>query len=237
MASCDQAAPHLGIMDWGAVRFSDEGDSLEGAMAPEAAVPARLRRRLGRFERGIVQAIVGLGGEAGAAHVTLGSRFGSLAASAGIFDALFRDEPPSPTLFSHSVLNAGCGVANQARRDRTAHTAISAGERTLHSTLTEAWLHLPEAHGACHIVVLIDTPPPDIYAPITPRWQAGLCVAMKIDTDGTGTSLPHAGRALGSEGYEVLLNELRAGCRRLCLSDIHWCADKERDGETGGPAG
>ena len=178
---------------------------------------------MGAFERSIVQCILGLVAADEPAMVTLGSRYGNLGSASAILETLTTDAPPSPTQFSHSVLNAGCGVANQIRKDRTPHTAVSAGSQTLHSAMTQAWLQAAEAgSGAVQIVVLIDTPHPERYAGLSGDWDTGTCVGIRIEKSSSpDIDLPSA-VALGTQGYVSLLTGLRDGKRDLFLPGHEW---------------
>lgn len=222
MTAQNSASPGLFVQDWGAVCWPAEpgaAATTEGGVAGPKDIPAGLRRRLGHFERAIVQAVIGLGSPGAPVRVTLGSRFGNLDSASSILRSIDQGEPPSPTLFSHSVLNAGCGVANQVRGDRSSHTAVSAGVRTAHGALTEAWLQMGEATADTeHVVVLVDAPFPDCYQPLDTGWRAGMCIGLRV-----AQAAPcDGGQPLGCEGYAELLSGLRQGARHLGSSRRGW---------------
>lgn len=222
MSSLTPSPPSLTIVSWGALHLADGVPVEEGCVGAPTDIPAGVRRRLGAFEKAVVQIVTGLAEPDEATHVTLGSRYGNLASTAAILDSLAQGEPPSPTQFSHSVLNAGCGVANQVRRDRTSHTAISAGRATLHGALTEAWLHMAETPTLAHIVVLADMPFPDVYAPLKPRWDAGLAFGMRVVAAPAPPAVASDYNGLGRDGYALCLDRLREGGARLALNGADW---------------
>lgn len=225
MTTAFETAPDLKIADWCAVCWPEQADGSlteEGRVASAGALPAGIRRRLGEFERSIVRCVLGLVAADERSRVTLGSRFGNLGSAAMILESLAAYSPPSPTLFSHSVLNAGCGVANQIRKDRSSHTAVSAGPRTLHGAMTEAWLQTADqVCGMVDILVLIDAPLPVSYVALEADWQFGTCIGMRVERAPSGSpSGPASG--LGERGFGSLLTALRAGKRDLALTGRDW---------------
>lgn len=216
MTSTRRPTPCLTVARWGAIDLSHNNEAPhEGATAEARDIPAGVRRRLGPFERAVVQAVLGLTNPNETAKVVLGSRYGNLASAASILNALAGGESPSPTLFSHSVLNAGCGVANQVRKDRSSHTAVAAGAHTLHGTLTEAWLHSAENEDedAAHIVVLADAPFPPTYEALKTPWLANICIGLRVERCDKHVSVTST--SLGTQGYRTLLTALRSGQQTL----------------------
>lgn len=212
----------LTVVEWGAIDLANVDAPVEGAIAEARSIPAGLRRRLGVFERAIVQAVLGLAQPDHAAKVTLGSRYGNMTSAARILEALAMGQPPSPTLFSHSVLNAGCGVANQVRKDRSSHTAVAAGPRTLHGTLTEAWLQTEGEDAAAHIVTLVDAPFPELYETLQTGWRADVCIGLRVQRCSPGPASQST--SLGTDGFLALLTALRSGHHQLTLTDSDWVA-------------
>ncbi len=218
--------PAMKVMDWCALEWRDGAGSAEAVetnMVVEKSIPAGSRRRLGAFERSVVRCVLGLARDGDACSLTLGSRYGNLTSAETILRSVGIAEAPSPTLFSHSVLNAGCGVTNQIRKDRSPHSAISAGLMTAHCTLTDSWLQMSTDTDLkrTHLVVLIDTPATGSYRELMSKWEANVCIGLRLEMADAKNESPVC-HSLGCEGYLSLLSSLKSGLSEMVLRNSHW---------------
>jgi hypothetical protein len=115
-------------------------------MAPMA------RRRLDRLGRAALQVAYWVAPTATGVPLVFASRYGDITRSVALLGDLARGEALSPSSFSTSVHNAIGAMFSIARQDRTAYTAVAAGEETVEAAIIEALGLL--ADGAAEVVVV-----------------------------------------------------------------------------------
>ena len=145
-------APGLGDQaSWSA--WLSDPRTLTGDDVPELAEMAPMaRRRLDRLGRAALQVAYWVAPKTTGAPLVFASRYGDIARSVALLGDLARGEPLSPSSFSTSVHNAIAAMFSIARQDRTAYTAVAAGEETVEAAIVEALGYLTE--GATEVVVV-----------------------------------------------------------------------------------
>ncbi len=117
-----------------------------GDLKPLSDLPKRAVRRFSDLERGVISCLMGLNenleGGLGNTPIVLASRYGAMTNTLELLRLINQEETLSPTAFSLSVHNAAVGVASQLTKNQGGHTAIAAGERSLHEGLTECYARL-----------------------------------------------------------------------------------------------
>lgn len=133
-----------------------------GAVAPLAAMPPMLRRRMDPLGRAALEAAFQVQPQA-SGPVVFASRWAELARTEQLLDELARQEPLSPTQFGLSVHNAVGALFSIARADRGNYLAVAAGKHSVEVGFVEALGLL--ADGAPRVmVVAYDGPPPALSA-------------------------------------------------------------------------
>lgn len=168
-----------------------------GRAAPVDAVPKGMRRKLSALDMGVARCVIGLGEGGPAEEIVFASRYGNMAVTLDLLNALVERDLLSPARFSASVHNAAVGLATQLTANRRAHTAIAAGANTLAAGLTEAWTRLSGGEASV-MLVYADMPLMSAYEPHD-EGPAGAAVwlAMRLaqpGRDGQGRAIA-AGRA------------------------------------------
>lgn len=144
-------------------------------------LPPLLRRRLDRLGRMALHTACSCLNGIDAAEFVFASRHGALQRTTDLLIALARDEPMSPTLFSVSVHNGTAGLYAIARGDRSAATAIAAGEDTLGMGLLEGAGQI--AAGAAHVLMCYaddSLPPPYDAAPGSSGGRAPFSISLLL---------------------------------------------------------
>jgi hypothetical protein len=152
------------------------------AAAAANAMPALLRRRLGRGDRQGIEAAYAAGA-AKALPVAWASRHGQIVRSAQLLAALARGEAPAPMDFSLSVHNAPLGLLAIATDDQAPASAVAAGDESLTAALLEAQGWILEGAPQALVVHADEAPPPD-YAG---RWDgdaADFGLALRLGREG-----------------------------------------------------
>ncbi len=142
------------------------GDEL--ALPPLPEVPAMARRRIEPLGRAALQVAFqaqdDLTPEAVAKMpLVFASRWGELARSLAMLKELARDEPLSPTAFSHSVHNAVAATYSIQRGVRANVSAVAAGACSAEAGWLEALGLIAEGAPAV-LLTVFDAPLPEIYA-------------------------------------------------------------------------
>jgi len=142
------------------------GDETAAPALPE--VPAMARRRIEPLGRAALQvafqAQQDLSGEAVATMpLVFASRWGELARSIAMLQELARDEPLSPTAFSHSVHNAIGAIYSIQRGVRANVSAVAAGACSAEAGWIEA-LGLIADGAPAVLLTVFDAPLPATYA-------------------------------------------------------------------------
>ena len=122
-----------------------------------------LRRRLSPMARISLKVAHDCVHDLGSVRMVYASRHGELGRTTEMLRDLAVGESVSPTAFSMSVLNASAGLFSIARQDRSASTAVSAGEESFGFGLLEACLQLASKPDEPVLLVYADEPVPDVY--------------------------------------------------------------------------
>jgi len=129
-------------------------------------------------------------------RVVLASQYGELSYALSMLRALAAAEPVSPTTFSLSVHNAPAGIFSILREDRSASTAVAAGEETLGQGLIEASCQLEEG-GPPVLFVYGDVPLPPEYLPFAERPAPERALAVLLEPGAARTATLEAAPAEG----------------------------------------
>jgi len=121
-----------------------------------------LRRRLGPLAKTLLHIANECAAGLPSVRLVLASQHGELSYTLAMLRSLAAGEAVSPTLFSLSVHNSSAGIFSILRADRTASTAIAAGEETLGHALLEAYCQLDDGEEPV-LMVYADVPLPDEY--------------------------------------------------------------------------
>src|ERR1700722_3014232 len=116
----------LRVVRWAGISTGRDGTSLSvvGA-ADETAIPAGLRRRMGKLERLAVRCALGVLGTESTDELIFCSRYGNLETLLSLLRGIACDQLVSPMAFSGSVHNATPGYIGQIRGERIRHTALA----------------------------------------------------------------------------------------------------------------
>ncbi|AJP57742.1 hypothetical protein UC34_13640 [Pandoraea vervacti] len=147
-------------------------------------VDPMLRRRLSPLARLALSAAAACGPLPHACRIVYASQHGEIQRTTQMLEALARGEPPSPTAFSLSVLNATPGVLSIARKDHSAINAITAGDDTLGYALLDAWTQLRETPASPVLLIHAFEAPPACYGPTARQVDdAGNALAILMESD------------------------------------------------------
>ena len=133
-----------------------------GAVAPLAAMPPMLRRRMDPLGRAALEATFQVQPEP-AGPVVFASRWAELSRTEQLLGELAKQEPLSPTQFGLSVHNAVGALFSIARADRGNYLAVAAGKHSIEAGFVEALGLLAEGVPRV-MVVAYDGPPPALSA-------------------------------------------------------------------------
>jgi beta-ketoacyl synthase-like protein len=184
----------LPVVSWTAWRATD------GEAAPHVAfIDPQIRRRLSLLDRialHVAHACVRPGEEV---RTLFASRHGELTRSAELLEELARGEMPSPMAFSLSVLNAAIGLYGIARKDRSASSALAAGEETFPMALVEAAAQAWDGGDGAVVLTYADEPPPELYQPLVHSPRVAHGVAVRLDAARATKPLVMSWRAADAE--------------------------------------
>ncbi|MBV9832958.1 MAG: beta-ketoacyl synthase chain length factor [Alphaproteobacteria bacterium] len=146
--------PRFEVADWFAWEPSLESRAAwrDWAGAPVAAndseplpaLPMMLRRRLTVFGQKLIGGALSCKDVVGDARYIFGTRHGELGRAMRIFNDIEDGQTPSPTDFSLSIHHALIGLLSIDARNRTGHTALSAGRDSFGYSLVESAACLAE---------------------------------------------------------------------------------------------
>jgi hypothetical protein len=190
-----------------------------GDAAPEDAIPAAIRRRMGRLERFAVRCTLGVLDKSGATdELVFCSRHGNVETLTSLLRSIAAREPMSPMAFSGSVHNAVPGLVGQICKERLSHTAIAAGGSTLAAGLIESYARL--ATEECRDVTLTfaDVRLPEPFHVFEDEDKPGLAIALRL-TLGSDAS-EAAPVAPGRTGVLELLDRLNSGGTQITLGRL-----------------
>jgi hypothetical protein len=159
-------------------------DAASAGKPDAGAIDPMLRRRLSPLARLALSAATACGPLPPTCRVVYASQHGEIQRTTQMLDALVRGEPPSPTAFSLSVLNATPGVLSIARNDRSAINALAALDDTLGYAMLDAWTQHREAPHAPLLVIYAFEPPPDCFGQTAHQVDdSASALALLIDAD------------------------------------------------------
>lgn len=161
-----------------------------------------LRRRLSPLARAAMHvANVCTQGQS-SVHFVYASRHGELERTVDLLRDLARNEAPSPSAFSLSVLNSVAGVFAIARGDHAATTAVSAGTETFGFGLLEAVVRARRTPNTPVLYVYADAPAPDPFRRQTCDPDGIFALGMLIKDsagDAIETTMIHASAPASTE--------------------------------------
>jgi Beta-ketoacyl synthase, N-terminal domain len=190
-----------------------------GAAAPEDAIPAAIRRRMGRLERLAVRCTLGVLDKSGTTdELVFCSRHGNVETLASLLRSIAAREPLSPMAFSGSVHNAAPGLVGQICKERLGHTALAAGSETFGAGLIEVYARL--ATEECRDVTLTfaDLRLPEPFLAFEDEDKPGVAIALRLTlgSDDSEAMLVAPGRT----GVLELLDRLNAGDTQIAIGRL-----------------
>lgn len=206
---------------WAAILSPGPEDVTEswGSALDDTAIPASLRRRMGRLERHAIRCALGVLPEQADTEIVYCSRYGNLETLTNLLRSLANRELLSPMSFSGSVHNAAPGLVGQITKRRLSHTAIAAGPSSVLAGLIESYARLVvDAHSQA-ILVYGDLVFPAILAEFDGEDVPGIAMAVRLslsDFDVDGSADSHA-VGPGRKGALELVNALRRGARSIAI--------------------
>ena len=165
-------------------------------------LPPVLRRRASSLAR-MAAAVVGqaanqAGLDLARVPLVLGSAHGEIVAAVEMMREFGGTTGlPSPTRFHNSVHNASAAYLSIATGNHGFNTAVAAGRATPAATLLEAMALLRE-HGGDALLIVIDEPPPEPFAPANPYPAAAVAICLSTSPGPdvlAAVSLPRRGPA------------------------------------------
>jgi beta-ketoacyl synthase-like protein len=190
--------------------------SVVGA-AEDAAIPAGIRRRMGRLERLAVRCALGVLDGEPTDELIFCSRSGNLETLLSLLRGIAGGELLSPMAFSGSVHNAVPGHVGQIRNERIRHTALAAGARTLVAGLIEAYTRLVCDDASDVTVVYADQAMPELFGELTTGLGRDLAFAVRLSAadDAATPNGRIASIADGWPGVEEFYDALGQGMSRI----------------------
>jgi hypothetical protein len=108
------------------------------------------------------------------------SRYGDVAASVALLEALAKGEPLPANRFSHSVHNTQAGLFSIVAANRRPSTALAAGRQTFPCAFLEALAVLARGSGEGVLLVVGDEPLPPVFGRFTDDPVAAYAVALLL---------------------------------------------------------
>lgn len=169
-----------------------------------------MRRRLSTLSRAALKVAHDCIAGVPAVRVVFASRHGELRRTTDILHAIDAGATVSPTAFGLSVLNTMTGVLGIVRGDRSAASALSAGNETLGYALLEAHAQYATDVSSPVLLVYADEPADPVYGPVEDDVKVGalailldastqhgrLACALVDDADAARTSFSSQSRAV-----------------------------------------
>ncbi len=141
---------------------------------------------------------------------------GDISSAATLLADLAKRELLSPALFSMSVHNAPPGILSLCFGACGDHTAIAAGEASLHAGLLEAFLCLREAQSV--VLVHADQRLPEFYAELGGNAPA-IVLAMRLKLAPAGAP-PGLAVSRSSAAAPEIIDALLGGLRTLRCAEL-----------------
>jgi hypothetical protein len=182
---------NLQVGRWAAVVIDADSHLDFGSAAAEDAIPASIRRRMGRLERLAVRCTLGVLERGATDELIFCSRHGNVETLVSLLRSVAVREPVSPMGFAGSVHNAVPGQVGQICKERLSHTALAAGAKTLSAGLIESYARL--ATDECRDVTLTfaDVPLPAPFAAFEDESGPGIAIALRLRlADGDAAGMP-----------------------------------------------
>lgn len=186
------APEHEAATDW--ERWAGAPAALPHEGNPAAKfLPPMLRRRCSPLARMMLTAAFDCCAEEERSKVAtvFSSRHGNINESVGMFERLARQEPLSPTKFSHTVHNAQAGLYSIAAGNREASSSLSASEDSFACGYLEALTFLEREPERPVLLVVADAPLCDTFAPLVdePPFAYALALLLRRSDEGDGVRL------------------------------------------------
>ncbi len=166
---------HFKVLGWHAWK--------ESAPALPLTTPSALRRRLSPLAQQTLQAAWQLPGAANA-RIVLSSRHGDFARTLTTFEAMVRDDAPSPADFTLMVHHALTGLLSIAQQNRQGHTALAGGRESFCYGLLEALTCLNAAPATPVLLLHYDAPLPAPFDRLDPHPAAPIAFAALLGAEG-----------------------------------------------------
>ncbi|MDG4720869.1 MULTISPECIES: beta-ketoacyl synthase chain length factor [Thalassospira] len=160
----------------------------DAQIATEISDPAKLaqsikpawRRRLDLFGRAAAEVLTHALDGADNPRIVFCSQHGNIERTVKLLHQVATDDALSPADFSMSVHNAFIGVASINWSITESHTAISAGNDSLVSALTETLAQLATDPRPV-ILCFVDLPLPEIYRDHVKQSDVGMALAIRFE--------------------------------------------------------
>lgn len=174
----------LPVRKWAYRQARPDATSAAVPKADTGIADPMLRRRLSPLARLALSAGVACGPLPAHTRVVYASQHGEILRTTQMLESLVRGEPPSPTAFSLSVLNATPGVLSMARNDMSPVNALSSGDDTLGYALLDAWTQHRQTPSESLLVIYAFEAPPACYGPSAHQLDdTPSALALLIDAD------------------------------------------------------
>jgi hypothetical protein len=190
------------------------------------------RRRLSTLSRAALKVAHDCCAHLPAVRLVFASRHGELGRTTDILHTIDSGKNVSPTSFSLSVLNTMTGVLGIVRGDRSAASAISAGNETLGYALLEAYAQYATDPSSPLLVVYADEPADAVYGEVEDEVEGG-ALAILLDREAQrgrlecmrGPVVDHMQSAFASQAQAVqhCLDKQAAGAWQNNTSQWRWC--------------
>jgi hypothetical protein len=209
----------LSVGRWAAIVIDADSAADFGNAAPENAIPAAIRRRMGRLERLAVRCTLGvLDGKGGTDELVFCSRHGNVETLVTLLRSISAGEPMSPMAFSGSVHNAAPGLVGQIYKERLSHTALAAGNTTFAAGLVECYARLATGESRDVTLTFADIRLPDPYLAFEDEDVPGIAIALRLTLAVAGGQA--APVSPGRTGAFELLDRLKAGAEQIAIDAL-----------------
>jgi hypothetical protein len=213
---------NLKILQWAGLVGDSRGSTLSvcGIAADESAIPAGLRRRMGKLERLALRCALGVLNDRRLANEPIGelifcSRYGNVETLETLLLSLCNSQPVSPTAFSGSVHNAVPGLVAQILEEKLSHTAIAGGARSFAAGLVESAARLIAEPGATVTLIFSESALPVLFQELSEETPRDIAIALQLCLDGDDDVASAIRVKDGMDGVCELLGALEKGTSHL----------------------